>query len=1740
MYDNDNDNINNDEIIPIIGSSPRIGVFVCDCGTNIAGVVNVSDVTEFARSLTDVVFAEEGKWICAVDYLTKIKEHIAEYNLDRVVVACCTPRTHEPTFKATLKEAGLNPYLLEFVSIREQSSWVHKDDPILATETAKDLVHMGVAKARFLEPGEEMRIPVGSESLIIGGGIAGMTAALALGDLGFNVKLVERSNELGGLVSKLYKIAPEDILASELIRLKIERIDNHSNIDVYVNTELSEITGYVGNFQVKLRNCSKTENSSENIIIEDLNISTIIVATGMQEIIPHGLFGYGKYPNVITQLQFEEMLKNNDPQLSQIKEIAFINCVNSRNNEHGCCNIGCLTSIKNLKAVNQINPGLNSYLFFRDFALTGMDVQYHYNSMDKYSIAFRYRDNSPPTVTNSNIKFESNNELNKSKLNENPRLDIQVFDILTGEQVKVNVDLVVLAAGYKGDDSAQHLKGLLKVSTNSDDFFLEAHVKLRPLDFANEGIYVCGCARSPKDIHDTMEESIGAAMRAAIPMKKSFVETEGIVAKIDDTACINCSICSEACAFGAIEFSNNEPMLIEAICKGCGTCAAGCPGEAIDIVHFSTEQILAQVKAALAEKSEEKIIVFACHWCALGAVDNAGVSRFEYPATLRIIRVMCSGRVDPEFILHSFEHGAAGVLVAGCEFPTCHYISGNYYASKKVQLTKELLKLAGFNSKRLRLEWLSAAQGSKFAQVATEFTDELTELGPLSVDDVSDIALQAIIRCAKSDRIRILASKLKDFVETGNVYGEVFTDHEVDRIINLITYDEFIKQQVMILLNNSDKSIKMMSDDLGLSLQLIFKCVSDLIRSGKVQAISPSDNPILYRIVAKDSELEPSSELEPYPIVKNNSSLTEPEVNIHKFDYMITGSNMDALKKAMELSDQNNKVCLITNQASFYPGPTILDENFSSYSNFLNEYCSLIDNIHQNENITVIKNAGIEKVSSENNNKLELKVNATFVQEDKCNNCGKCLDVCPVNILDHDTFGILNKHAIYQPWPKCDSTKYAISKAVPYCQSSCPIMMDTRGYISSIASMEIDLAYNKIRNTNPLPDLCGKICNHACETTCARGFLDEPLEIRKLKGFTTKTKYDFYEKNNKQLLEKPTITKNNDPSNKVAIIGSGPAGLAAAHDLAMMGYPVTIFESAGVVGGMLRMGIPDFRLPPEDLEREIQGIIGLGVELKLNTPIGVNLTLSKLKNKGYRAIFIGVGAQKCYDLGITGEDLNGVVNGLELLKNINMGNAIESPTSGSHVVVVGGGNVAIDCARSVRRLGVDKITIVYRRTEQEMPADIEEIVQSREEGIEFQFLVAPKEIIGDSGKVNSIRCQRTKLGPMDASGRRRPIIVDGTDFTIETDCVISAIGQAPDLDFIASEDNEYSLEITSKSNIVVNNKTGETNVAGIFAGGDVVTGPATVISAINGGKLAAKAIDHYLSDDEYANNNLDTVNGEIRGIELEMIRLRKNHLNLLKEPKRYRETKKLLDAVTRISSFTEVEEPLTFDEAVSESKRCLSCRICIGCGVCQAVCPQNAISYNDQDQWLMIEAKQILKYPHVVEGRFLKNIQLKELYSNSLNVLTSMEFEFVQNSTNQFSGQILRQSDGEIAKKLCFINLPEKEFNNDTESQMNDLELVYISKLIEEIHKRFPEIEITLVTNSTEIHQMPDRFQYLLESTFSIEEKIDFVDLILIKDGSNKFQLTEDQKDLTFDFEFRDKKKKFDLIIINSGLYFDQ
>ncbi len=473
------------------------------------------------------------------------------------------------------------------------------------------------------------------------------------------------------------------------------------------------------------------------------------------------------------------------------------------------------------------------------------------------------------------------------------------------------------------------------------------------------------------------------------------------------------------------------------------------------------------------------------------------------------------------------------------------------------------------------------------------------------------------------------------------------------------------------------------------------------------------------------------------------------------------------------------------------------------------------------------------------------------------------------------------------------------------CHHTCPIDTDAATYIALIAHRRFKEAFEVIQMENPLPAVCGRVCHHPCEVKCRSGEIGEPISIRNLKRFVA----DYIYKKEGTVSVKSFPKKYDE---KVAIIGSGPAGLMAGWNLAKLGYNVTIFEALPVPGGMLAWGIPPYRLPKDILQKEIDYIKKAGVEIKTNTTIGKDLTIDDLFSQGYKAVFIATGAWRNLKLGIPGEDVEGVIDPIDFLKEVNMNG---KPKIGKKVVVVGGGNTAIDAARSAWRLGAD-VTILYRRTRTEMPAASEEVKAALEEGIQIKFLTTPVEVISENGKLTGLKCIRMSLGEFDKSGRRKPVPIEGSEYTIEADTLIPAIGQEPDLSFLKNLTNGNKLEISKWNTLVVNPDTFETNVPGIFAGGDVVSGPATVIEAMRAGKIAAESIHRYLRGESQERTYEPTK----PVMEVPPVELTEEEMKDLKRPEM-----PCLQIEERKNNFKEVDLGYDVETAVREAKRCLRC-----------------------------------------------------------------------------------------------------------------------------------------------------------------------------------------------------------------------
>ncbi len=550
----------------------RIGVFVCDCGSNIAGYLNVKELAEYAKTLPKVVFVKENLYTCSESGINEIKAAIKEENLNRVVVASCTPRTHEPLFRGTCEEAGLNPYLFEMVNIRDQCSWVHMQEREDGTGKAKDLIRMGVAKAALLAPQEAIQSDVDPRAMVIGGGISGMTAALALANRGYHVTLVEKSPELGGLLRTIDKLAPSGLTASELVAQQTKLVNSNPNLRVLTATNVEQVNGYIGHFDVTV---------SKEGAKEEFGVGVIIVAIGAQVLKPVGLYGYDG-DKVINQLELEERFKSGSFSASKV---VMIQCAGARIEERKYCSrICCMVAIKNAIAIKERNPLAKVSILYRDIQAYGTENEELYQKAKELGVLFiKYDPANPPKVEPGKVT---------------------VFHHLLGRDIELAQDLVVLSTPLIAGEDNESVSKLLRVSIDGNKFFLEGHVKLKPLDFATDGIYLCGNAHYPATVREAISQALGAASRASIPLAKGVMTVEPIVSTlVDEDACRGCGLCVALCPYGALEIERTEKgrkvKVIPVACKGCGVCAATCYQHALTINSYTDEQVGEQIRAFL-------------------------------------------------------------------------------------------------------------------------------------------------------------------------------------------------------------------------------------------------------------------------------------------------------------------------------------------------------------------------------------------------------------------------------------------------------------------------------------------------------------------------------------------------------------------------------------------------------------------------------------------------------------------------------------------------------------------------------------------------------------------------------------------------------------------------------------------------------------------------------------------------------------------------------------------------------------------------------------------------------------------------------------------------------------------------------------------------------------------------------------------------------------------------------------
>ena len=562
---------------------PRIGVFVCHCGANIGRVVDVPSTVEYALTLPNVVYAQEQLFSCATNSAKEITDLAKEKGLNRVVIGACSPRTLEPLFRDTLREAGINQYYCDMANIREHCSWVHSKEKEEATEKAQDIVRMSVARACHLEPLQEIDLPVNKTALVVGGGIAGMTCALSIANQGHEVYLVEKDTDLGGMARRIhYTLEGLDVQA--YLRDVILKAYQHPLIHVYTDATITEATGYVGNFVTRV----KSERG-----VTEIKHGAAVIAVGADEY-KATEYLYRKDDRVVTHLELEEQITKGDEKVVNAESLVMIQCVGCRNEDRNyCARVCCTHAIKNALKLKEINPLMDIYILFRDMRTYGFSEDYYREASNKEVKFIRWEPEDKPQV-------EAVEEEGR------PVLRVTVTDTILGQKLAIDADYLALAAAVIPPAGNREISQLFKVSLGPDDFFKEAHVKLRPVEFAADGVFLCGTAHYPKHIPEAINQAYGAAGRALTLLSHDIVTVSGSVCEVNESECISCGACISACTYGAIEFhetrQGKKAVVNPVICKGDGLCNAKCPTGAISLKHFTDEEILSQIDAAVPEE----------------------------------------------------------------------------------------------------------------------------------------------------------------------------------------------------------------------------------------------------------------------------------------------------------------------------------------------------------------------------------------------------------------------------------------------------------------------------------------------------------------------------------------------------------------------------------------------------------------------------------------------------------------------------------------------------------------------------------------------------------------------------------------------------------------------------------------------------------------------------------------------------------------------------------------------------------------------------------------------------------------------------------------------------------------------------------------------------------------------------------------------------------------------------------
>jgi heterodisulfide reductase subunit A-like polyferredoxin len=716
---------------------------------------------------------------------------------------------------------------------------------------------------------------------------------------------------------------------------------------------------------------------------------------------------------------------------------------------------------------------------------------------------------------------------------------------------------------------------------------------------------------------------------------------------------------------------------------------------------------------------------------------------------------------------------------------------------------------------------------------------------------------------------------------------------------------------------------------------------------------------------------------------------------------LVVGGGIGGMQAALDLAEAGIKVYLVEAKPSIGGVMAQLDKTFPTNDCAMCTMAPRLVDIGRHKDIEIITLAEVDRIAGEAGNfTVSLKQKPRYVDENKCNGCGLCVAGCPVVLKNDFDLSLSQRKAIYTLFPQAVPNKAVIDKreerpCKAACMDRCPVHTNVPGYLKLIADGKFREAYQMNRDVNPFPSVCGRVCYAPCETACNRGQMDDPVAIRQLKRFVA-------DQVNLDELAVPAIAKT---GRKVAIVGAGPAGLAAANDLALQGHQVTVFEGHPEAGGMLRYGIPEYRLPRETLRQEIAYIAKLGVEIRTGVQVGKDISIAAIC-QDYAATFIAAGAQAVMNLQVEGSDLPGVVDGIRFLRSLNIG---EKVPIGKKVAVVGGGNTAIDCARTAKRLGAEEVTMVYRRSRAEMPAAKEEVEAMEREGIKIAWLTLPTRFLSVHGRLSAMQSIAMTLGEPDASGRRRPVPVPGSETTTVVDTAILAIGQLAQIDFLKA----LGASVNPNGTLAIDPRNGATCVAGVFAGGDVVTGAAYVIDAIAAGKKAARSIGQYLSGKPI----------EAPADQKEPEKLSDDEVAAFRRrfPREKRALEQELPVAERIGNFREVALGFDREQAMREARRCLAGRIegCIECHECERRCGAGAINFGQNGRNVELRVGAVIVSPgyKIFDPRGKPQLG----YGRFGNVITAPEFERILSASGPFQGKVVRPSDRKTPKRIAFI-----------------------------------------------------------------------------------------------------------------------